>query len=347
MKFNKARYRKPNSAPQNINALHLNEMLIYTKQEEVSNLHSLNLYPNSSELIDAISNTFNIHQQNIVIDNGSSAILKNIFLIILSDLGKKPVLLPNPSWSFYIDFLEFLEIDFYTFDLEMSERDFYYNGNTIQEKIRFYDIGYVLITSPNNPTGNDIGMDDFLKLALSNPNVMFILDRAYFGFVDNNFDKEVVEKLLKLENIIIIYSFSKFYGLASARVGFCLSHYKNIQKINNLTPTFGVSSISCSLAKNRMLDKGYFLKVQESYIQICNYLNKQKFKNFTIYNTKANFFLIKIRKHSVDYVYGNLLSNGFLVKIEKIFSEDFLRITMADFGTMERFFNILSRIDSE
>lgn len=243
--------------------------------------------------------------------------------------------------------MEFLGISFHTFDLDMSEKEFSYRKIAIQEKINLCDVGYVFICSPNNPTGNSIDIDDFLDLVISNPNKTFILDRAYFGFVDSDFDRKLTSRLSDLENMIIIYSLSEFYGLASVRTGFCLSHQKNIQKIKNLTPSFGISNISCDIVANRMLDKNYFRYIKEKYAHICYYIAEKNFKNFTIYKTEANFFLIEVHKHNKDYIYQSLLSNGFLVKIEEIFSKIFLRTTIADIEVMKKFFKILSKIDNQ
>ena len=82
------------------------------------------------------------------------------------------------------------------------------------------NISLIILCNPNNPTGNIIHRKD-IELFLDNnaSNIPIIIDEAYFEYTDNT----LVDLIDKYNNIIIVRTLSKAFGLAGLRVGYIIS----------------------------------------------------------------------------------------------------------------------------
>lgn len=99
----------------------------------------------------------------------------------------------------------------------------------------------VLICNPNNPTGTALsrGEIDSLLAALP-PSVLVILDEAYADYAGEAADVAIgpVDRLARHANLAILRTFSKAWGLAGLRVGYCLAHPDIIAALHAVQPPF-------------------------------------------------------------------------------------------------------------
>src|SRR5581483_5272680 len=115
-------------------------------------------------------------------------------------------------------------------------KDFNFDIDNCLSKIEESKPKVVLITSPNNPTGNSINLADFRKiLDKTDKTTLVILDEAYFGFDENYNQQDFIALLEKYDNLMILRSFSKLYALAGLRIGFalCGKKVKDILRYQN------------------------------------------------------------------------------------------------------------------
>ena len=101
-----------------------------------------------------------------------------------------------------------------------------------------YDFDYckvadvVYLVNPNNPTGKLLPVDEIENLVTSYPNTLFIVDEAYYEFAKQSACHLVVSH----KNLIVTRTFSKAFGLASVRLGYCMGHpdtLSHLRKIRN------------------------------------------------------------------------------------------------------------------
>ena len=101
-----------------------------------------------------------------------------------------------------------------------------------------YDFDYckvnevVYLVNPNNPTGKLLPVEEIEKLVKNYPNTLFIVDEAYYEFAKQSCSHLVVSH----KNLIVTRTFSKAFGLASVRLGYCMGHpdtLSHIRKIRN------------------------------------------------------------------------------------------------------------------
>ena len=101
-----------------------------------------------------------------------------------------------------------------------------------------YDFDYckvanvVYLVNPNNPTGKLLAVDEIEKLLKTYPDTLFIVDEAYYEFAKQSCSHLVVSH----KNLIVTRTFSKAFGLASVRLGYCIGHpdtLSHLRKIRN------------------------------------------------------------------------------------------------------------------
>ena len=117
-----------------------------------------------------------------------------------------------------------------------------------------YDFDYckvanvVYLVNPNNPTGKLLAVDEIEKLLKSYPDTLFIVDEAYYEFAKQS----CIHLVISHKNLIVTRTFSKAFGLASVRLGYCMGHpdtlshlrkIRNGKAVNSLAQLCGVAAL--------------------------------------------------------------------------------------------------------
>jgi histidinol-phosphate aminotransferase/imidazoleglycerol-phosphate dehydratase/histidinol-phosphatase len=101
------------------------------------------------------------------------------------------------------------------------------------------------LCSPNNPTGNPVPTADVLRVADALPNTIVVLDEAYLEFSDL---ESLAEESTRRENLVIIRTLSKAFGLAGARVGCAIGNAELIALIGRALPPYPLPTLSIAAA---------------------------------------------------------------------------------------------------
>ncbi|MBM5720362.1 histidinol-phosphate transaminase [Listeria ivanovii] len=173
----------------------------------------------------------------------------------------------------------------------------------------------VWICNPNNPTGNYLELDAILAFLNKVPSdVLVVLDEAYIEYVTPQPEKH--EKLIRTyKNLIITRTFSKIYGLASARVGYGIADKKIINQLNIVRPPFNTTSIGQKLAIEAIKDQHFIEMCRESNAKgIKQYQDFAKqFEQVKLYPANGNFVLIDLRIDA-GTIFRYLEKNGFITR---------------------------------
>ncbi len=90
----------------------------------------------------------------------------------------------------------------------------------------------VYICNPNNPTGSLTSSDDVAAwLDHAGNDIVFLVDEAYFEYVDDPGYRSMLDRALRRPNAVVIRTFSKIYGLAGLRIGYGLAHPELARRI--------------------------------------------------------------------------------------------------------------------
>ncbi len=103
----------------------------------------------------------------------------------------------------------------------------------------------VIVCSPNNPTGPAVRRQELLDFVESVPSrVVVVLDEAYREFVTDADNLDGLELVRGRDNVVVLRTFSKAYGLAGLRVGYAVGPAAVAEAIRKCALPFGVSQIA-------------------------------------------------------------------------------------------------------
>ncbi|GDY31239.1 histidinol-phosphate transaminase [Gandjariella thermophila] len=103
----------------------------------------------------------------------------------------------------------------------------------------------VFVCSPNNPTGPAVRRDELDRfLDAVPPDVLVVLDEAYHEFVTDPEVPDGVELTRRRDNVAVLRTFSKAYGLAGLRVGYCVAAPPVAEAVRRVYVPFSLNSVA-------------------------------------------------------------------------------------------------------
>jgi histidinol-phosphate aminotransferase len=109
-------------------------------------------------------------------------------------------------------------------------------------------VAVIAMVSPNNPTGSVATADDLVRVAKDASGSIVLLDHVYVDYADEN----LMALATSLENVVTVRSFSKAWGLAGCRVGYCVASEPIAHILRNVGNPFPVAGPSLSVVRGRL-----------------------------------------------------------------------------------------------
>lgn len=323
------KYEVKERSPQRTNAykldanenLVLDEGWIRSLVKEALERVDIRLYPSmyASRAADAIAKFLGVSKRNIVVDNGSDAIID---LVAKCFVGQGRALIVEPTFEmyrFYVEALGGVADSFYT------NSDFSINADKLLEASRGAKV--IFLASPNNPTGKQYPRGLLETLAEGFDGII-VIDEAYADFGDFS----LWDLPLKYENVVVLRSFSKVAGLAGLRIGYAVVSEEVHNFINRLQSPYSVNSLAQEVVEI-VLNKWYVVKeVIEEVKREREFLFRElaSIKGIRPYDSKANFVLFRVEKGSSREIIERLESMGFYVRERNLkpLLENCIRVTV-------------------
>jgi len=119
----------------------------------------------------------------------------------------------------------------------------------------------VFLANPNNPTGTYLPFDEVRRLHSGLPrSVILVLDAAYAEYVRRNDYESGIELAATEENVVMTRTFSKIYGLAGLRIGWCYGPAAIIDVLNRIRMPYSVSAPAIAAGVAALRDRAHFDK---------------------------------------------------------------------------------------
>lgn len=194
---------------------------------------------------------------------------------------------------------------------------------------------YIVIVNPNNPTGTvfcEAEQREFMKKVPKD--VLVIFDEAYAEFYMGENFPDTYSMLKEYDNLIILKTFSKIYGMASFRIGFMIANKDIITYVSRVKNTFNVSAQAMAAAEAAMKDHDFAQMVRENNAKCVKYLCAGLDEiGYSYIPTHTSFILIDVRQACAPVV-AALREKGYLVRPGSDFKLDnYIRVSI---GTMEQ-----------
>lgn len=276
-----------------------------------SSVQELNIYPDghASEIRKTISNTLNINEEKLVFGAGSDELIQLISRTFLYP-GVNTIM-ATPTFSQYkhhamIEGANIKEIK--------TKQDGYHDLDemlvAVDDKTRI-----VWLCAPDNPTGTLISKEAFYQFMDVCPiNVLVVLDEAYCEFIDDGRELSALAHLDSYQNLIILRTFSKAYGIAGLRFGYGMMHASLAAQLNVVRAPFNTSTIAQKAAEIAFKDHLFIQKTAEQNKRV-----KESFTSFLdemgwhYYDSQTNFVLISTPISGLK-AFDYLIQNGYIIR---------------------------------
>ena len=176
----------------------------------------------------------------------------------------------------------------------------------------------VFIANPNNPTGTYLTKKEVLELRKRlNKKILLVIDDAYAEYMKNEDYSSGLNLFKNKNNVFILRTFSKMFGLASLRIGWGYGSKKIVDALKVIKPPFNVNGIAQLAAAESLKDKIFINKsVRHNFLYAKNI--KKFLEGYNIYSNSvsANFLLLNFEKcrYSANYLYEKLKNKGILLR---------------------------------
>ena len=197
----------------------------------------------------------------------------------------------------------------------------------------------MFVCSPNNPTANAFAAADIERLAAAFDGIL-VVDEAYIDFSSKS---GVLPLIDKYENVIVLQTLSKAWGLAGLRIGLAMSNPYIISLFKQVKYPYNIGTDTLALALDR-LQADIAPQVAEIIAErdrLAALLPRYKFVQ-KVYPSDANFLLVKV--DDPRRLYNALIAGGLIVRDRSTVAlcDDCLRITV---GTPEENKKLVKALD--
>ena len=288
---------------------------VSSKVKQVLNNKNLTLskYPDSKAQVlrKEISNKFNCDFNKIICGAGSDEIIQIICQLYLKPSDE--VIVPKYSFLMYRIYAQIVGAKV----VFSKEKNLKVSVTEIIKEVT-KKTKIVFIANPNNPTGTYLNKLELLELRKKlKKNILLVLDDAYFEYMKNRDYKSSLDIFKNKDNVVVIRTFSKIYGLASLRVGWGYASKKIIDAMNLIKPPFNVNQLAQIAATEALRDKNFVNQSVKHNIIEANKV-KDSLEKINIFSNEvtANFLLLNFDKckFSANYVFNKLKSKGIILR---------------------------------
>jgi len=274
------------------------------------NLDNIQRYPdyNSSKVISSLTKYTKLDKTYLMVGNGAIEIIYNFCFAFLSKNTK--VLIPVPTFQEYeiAAKLNNCKVSYFT-TMNLSE-------NLDQFLSKIPKQGCVFLCNPNNPTGKLLSKNQILviiKTAKNRSSIVFI-DECFIEMVPDS-NQSVISYVKKYDNVFVLRSLTKSFGLAGIRIGYAAASKQMIEILQKIKIPWSVNSLAQDAASIVLKNKSHIKKSNYVIKKELNYLMNtiSQLIGFNCYDSTTNFILIKT-KHNSTKLQQKLLKHKILIR---------------------------------
>jgi histidinol-phosphate aminotransferase len=264
--------------------------------------------------------------ESLFLGNGSDEGIDLLFRV-LCDPGKDNVVTVDPTYGMYAVCARINDVEQRSV---LLSRDFSLNADAVLEAVDPHT-KMIFLCSPNNPTANSYEQEAMMKI-LDQVHCMVVVDEAYIDF---SRDRGVLHLLPEKENLVVLQTLSKAWGLAGIRLGMLFAHPFLVDLLSGVKYPYNINSLTLKEAL-AALDapenaETWVRNILEEREVLATRLNSLDLIQ-EVLPSDANFLLVRVKDPGA--IYRFLMSRGIIVRDRSSvpLCEGCLRITV---GTPE------------
>lgn len=321
-------------------------------------LKNIPLYPSNLSLLPGrdrydelralIGRLYGVGKDKVTLGNGSDELIE---IICRTKQGGKSVTL-TPTFERLFEVNKKIGLQAHTINLPAADNYRYsesFHGHVMTKMARI-NPDIIWLCSPNNPTGTIIEYSYLEDIATTFRNALVVIDTAFLDIVTNDIGATYVKLLQEFDNILILSSFSKAWGLSALRLGFAISSSQTISMLNEQKIMFNVNTLAVDVAVQCIENEAYrrdeFDAIHRNIHKIRT-LVEQNTQYELVANSDMNLFCLRYKERGDLYVdlYKRGVKTKSLDKMPGMENERFCRISVPrDDSSLKKLLDTLSSL---
>jgi histidinol-phosphate aminotransferase len=297
-------------------------------------------YPHEQDnvLIDKLAKLNGVNHDQILLGDGSNEILK-LCADAFTGTEKGKLIAADPTFEAILIQARVNGADVVKVPLTRSF------GHDLPKMLTAANKGLVYVCNPNNPTASITPKNELRELVAKTPRETAILvDEAYFHYADAP-DYETVIPLVKDHlNLIVARTFSKIYGMAGLRCGYCVAQKETIEQLRrhqmwDSVNIMALAAASASLDDPDQVPNGRRLN-SEAKVFVTGELDTMGYKSIP---SQANFVMFDCKRPVVPLIQALKQRN---VHVGRLFPAlpNYMRLTIGKKSHMESFLSAFREV---
>lgn len=267
----------------------------------------LNRYPDpyQRELKKNLAALNNVVEENVFIGVGSDEVI-DLLIRLFCEPEKNSVVLLEPTYGMYrvaasiqnIETRSCLLTEDFQIDLDAVKR-------TIDATTKL-----IFCCSPNNPTANVLRSDDILMMCKLG--AIIVVDEAYVDFAQT---RSLGQQVLSLPNLVVMRTFSKAWGLAGIRLGYCIANSLIVSYLMKIKLPYNINALTSHMALKALHKSNEVRQRVAAMIQERQWLSLELSRLSCIekvFPSDANFLLVRCQDANV--IHSRLISKGIIIR---------------------------------
>jgi len=237
-----------------------------------------------------------VEEENIILGNGSIELIYAITEILPRGFN---AVIPVPSFSEYEKAA--LRVGGKPVFVQLPQ-NFALETDTIKKAVTG-DTKIMCVCNPHSPSGTLYSKEEVLELAdfCHKKNIIFSVDENYIEFADKGQETTLAGMAKEYENLFVIRSVTKFYGMAGIRLGYGIATPNLVKKLENVRVPWSINSLASCATLAAFNDTDFIENTKRTISkereQIAKNLNE--IEGFHVYPSVTNFLLVKILNRKI------------------------------------------------
>lgn len=209
----------------------------------VSGQATINRYPEPQPQVlrQRLADLYGVDQASLWVSRGSDDAI-DLLVRAFCRPGEDTVAIVEPTFSAYAQFALIQGAMVVTAPLT---REFEFDPEAILTVVTRARPKLLFLCTPNNPTGTEIDQQIIVRIASELPDTLVVVDEAYVEFSEL---PSVAPSAGNIENLVVLRTLSKAYGLAGARIGCAIAAPSIIELLAKVSPPYPLPAMSIQAA---------------------------------------------------------------------------------------------------
>ena len=296
----------------------------------------VHVYPKTShtDLIERLADDWAVAPEQVWLANGGDGVIDCLCRAILRP--DERVLVPRPGFAYYPMSARYHHGDATEYRLDKAD-DFQQTAATVLDAYDGERI--VVVTSPHNPTGSEMPLAEVETLAdETDEETLVLVDEAYGEFSDSD---SAVSLVHDRDDVAVLRTFSKVYGLAGMRLGYALVPDEWADAYARVHTPFDTGELTCRAALAALDDEAHLEKTRTMVADAREYLYDTL--DARTWESAGNFVLAEVGDGAA--VTDAAQREGIIVRDCSSFGlPECIRITCGTQSQMERAVGVLNEV---